>query len=150
VSAVQTQAPWPAVDDGDGLHLAPWRALCPRRVLELRDPSAHTLRSLPPGTAVALVTDGPLKRIRVRRRARRCGVRIDRELVVVPTTTSPLVVLNNTEDAVRHFWDAVAAVPPGLTWASAPAGVALRLGRLAPWRWTGTLAPGCVLVGYRR
>lgn len=148
--SVRTTTPWPAVDDGEGLHEAPWRALCPRRVLELRDPTLHTLRSLPPGTAVALVTDGPLNRVRLRRRARRSGVRIDRELVVVPTTTAPLVVLNNTEDAVRHFWDAVAAVPPGLTWASAPAGIALRLGRRAPWRWTGTLTPGCVLVGSRR
>jgi hypothetical protein len=150
VQPAQAEVTWPAVDEGDALHRAPWRALCPRRVLELRDPTVHTLRSLPSGTAVALVTDGPLNRVRLRRRARRSGVHIDRHLIVVPTTTAPLVVLDDTEDAVRHFWGAVATAPPGLTWARAPAGVALWLGRRVPWRWTGILAPGCVLVGSRR
>ncbi|MEP7088463.1 MAG: hypothetical protein ABI776_00040 [Nocardioidaceae bacterium] len=142
--------PWLAVDDGDGLVETPWRALCPRRVLELRDPSPRTLRTLPPGTEVALVSDRPFGSRHLRRRARRAGVVVSRELIVVPTTTSPLVVLDATEEAVGHFWSSVAAVPPGVTWASAPATVALLLARVLPWRWTTALVPGRVLVGTRQ
>jgi hypothetical protein len=142
--------PWLSVDDGGGLAQAPWRALCPRRVLELRDPSLPALRHLPSGTSVALVSDGPLSRLRLRRRARQAGIRIDRELIVVPSTAAPLVVLDDTEEAVRHFWSSVAAVPPGFTWASGPASAVLMLGRLLPWRLTGACVPGRVLVGIRR
>ncbi len=141
---------WPAVDEGVGLTRAPWRALCPRRVLELREPSLHSLQRLPSGTSVALVTSSPLGRVRTRRRARRAGIVIQRELIVLPTTDVPLVVLDDTETAVRHFWTAVAAVPPGVTWAGPPATVALVLARWLPWRLTGVLAPGRVLVGSRR
>jgi hypothetical protein len=128
---------------------APWLTLAPRGTVEVRQPSTVDLRRLPPGTSVALVADGPLSAVRLRRRARAAGIRVERELVVVPTTRSPLVVLDDTEASVRHFWAAVAAVPPGLTWASAPATAALLVARVAPWRWTGLLMPGRVLLGRR-
>jgi hypothetical protein len=143
-------AAWPAVDDGRGLAEAPWRALCPRRVLELRDPALGTLQRLPSGTSVALLSDAPLSRRRLRHLARQAGIRVERELIVVPRTSSPIVVLDDTEESVRHFWASVAAVPPGLTWASAPASLALLAARRLPWRWTGALVPGRVLVGSRR
>ena len=135
---------------GGGLNEAPWRALCPRGVVELRNPAASTLQRLASGTPVALVCDSHLARFRVRRRARRAGIRVVRELVVVPSTSSPIVVLDETQAAVRHFWTSVAAVPPGLTRASAPATLALRIARVLPWRCTGLLAPGRVVVGVRR
>lgn len=140
---------WPTVDEGAGLAQAPWRALCPRRVLELHDPGLHSLRQLPAGTSVALVSGSPWARARLRRRARRAGIRIDRELIVLPTTASPIVVLDNSESAVQHFWSSVAAVPPGVTWAGAPASLALLLARRAPWRLTAAVAPGRVMIGSR-
>jgi hypothetical protein len=140
---------WFDIDDGGRLAQAPWRALCPGRVLELREPTLCTLTGLPAGTDVALLSDSHLETARLRRRAVKAGIRIDRELIVVPSITSPLVVLDDVESAVRHFWSAVAAVPPGLTWASAPASAALVVARLLPWRFTGILSPGRVLVGSR-
>jgi hypothetical protein len=140
---------WLDIDDGHRLAQAPWRALCPHRVLELREPTLSILRDLPAGTDVALLSDSYLGGARLRRRAEKAGIRIDRELIVVPSMSSPLVVLDNVESAVRHFWSAVAAVPPGLTWGSAPASVALRVARSVPWRCTGLLSPGRVLVGSR-
>jgi hypothetical protein len=137
-------------DPGGGLSQAPWRALCPRGVVELRNPTASTLQRLASGTPVALVCESHLARVRVRRRARRAGIRVVRELVVVPSTSSPIVLLDETRAAVRHFWTSVAAVPPGLTRASAPATLALRLARVLPWRCTGLVAPGRVIVGVRR
>lgn len=132
------------------LSRTPWRALCPPRTVELRDPDLPALQRLPSGTPVALLSDRVGSRDRLRRLARRAGVRIERELVVVPSTTSPIVTLDDTEAAVRHFWTSVAAVPPGLTWTGAPATVALLAARHAPWRCTGAALPGRVLVGTRR
>lgn len=133
-----------------GLVQAPWRALCPDHVVELRDPDLLTLRRLPSGTAVALVSDALFGRARLRRRARLAGIRIERELIVVPDTRSPLVVVDDVESAVRHLWSSVAAVPPGLTWTAAPAGVALSLMQWMPWRLTGAVVPGRVLLGCRK
>jgi hypothetical protein len=138
------------VENGVGLARAPWRALCPTRVLELHNPDLRSLRRLPPGTAVALVTDGPLNRLLLRRRARMAGIRVDRELVVLPSTSAPLVVLDDNAAAVRHFWSGVAAVPPGVTWAHAPASLALTAVRRLPWQVTTAVAPGRVLVGVRQ
>jgi hypothetical protein len=140
----------PAREDGDdGLQPAPWRALCPRRVLELRDPDLASLRQLPSGTAVAIVTDGPLARWRMQRRARLAGVRLERQLIVLPSTSTPIVVLDDAPSAVRHFWDHVAAVPPGVTRGHGPASLALAAARRLPWRVTGMVAPGRVMVGWR-
>ena len=79
------------------------------------------LQRLPSGTAVALVADGWMSRRRLRRRAALAGVRVERELIVVPSTASPLMVLDDDRTAVRHFWAAVAAAPPGVTRAPRPA-----------------------------
>jgi hypothetical protein len=138
------------VADRRGLRSSPWRALCPSHVLEMRDPDLLTLQRLPSGTAVALVSDRWLSRGRLRRRARLAGVRIERELVVVPTTRSPIMVLDDEPLAVRHFWTSVAAVPPGVTRAHGPLSAVLLAMRVVPWRWTGAVAPGRVLVGSRR
>jgi hypothetical protein len=119
-------------------------------VLELHDPGLASLRQLPTGTSVALISGTPWARFRLRRRAHRAGIRIDRELIVLPSTASPVVVLDNSETAVRHFWSTVAAVPPGVTWANAPASLLLLLTRRLPWRLTGAIAPCRVMIGSRR
>jgi hypothetical protein len=128
----------------------PWLVLCPPDAVVVRDPAAATVRALPTGTAVALVSDRPLSRRRLRRVAARAGVDVCRELVVVPSTTRAIASFDDTGSAVHHFWESVAAVPPGLTRSAGPATVALRLARAMPWAWTGALAPGRVVVGTRR
>jgi hypothetical protein len=138
------------VEDGRGLRRSPWRTLCPRHVLEFRDPDVLLLQRLPPGTSVALVADHWLSRYRLRRRAARAGVSIERELIVVPSTSAPLMVLDDERSAVRHFWTSVAAAPPGVAWAHGPLSVLLLGMRALPWSWTGAVAPGRVLVGRRR
>lgn len=129
---------------------APWRALCPTPVVELRDPDRQTLRDLPCGTPVVLLTDVAFSRLRLRLLARRAGIRIDRELIAVPSTSASLVLVDDSKSAVRHFWAAVATVPPGLTRSSAPATLLVTLARKLPWRLTGAVAPGRVLIGRRR
>jgi len=119
-------------------------------MLELRDPDLRLLCLLPSGTSVALVADGLLSRFRLRRRARLAGIRVDRELIVLPSTSAALVVLDDTATAVRHFWSDVAAVPPGVTWAHALASLVLVAVRSLPWQVTSVVAPGRVLVGVRR
>ncbi|HET6738640.1 MAG TPA: hypothetical protein VFH76_06890 [Kribbella sp.] len=91
----------------------------------------------------------PLSRRRLRAAARRLGVVVEREFVVLPTIARPMVVIDDAEEAIRHFWTAVATVPPGLALTAVPASALLGLARRAPWRWTGALAPARVVIGRR-
>jgi hypothetical protein len=128
---------------------APWLALCPPSARLLRDPTVEQVRRAGPGEPLALVTDRLLGRRRLRRLARRAGLIVERELLVLPGTRRALVTIDEHPAAVRLLWDNVAAVPPGLTWSSLPVGLALRLARRLPWHWTGSLVGGHVLVGRR-
>ena len=98
---------------------------------------------------VVLMDQRPLSRRRLRRVARDLGVVLEREFVVLPTIGRPMVVIDDVETAVRHFWTAVATVPPGLAFTAVPASALLGLARRAPWRWTGAIAPGRVVIGTR-
>lgn len=131
------------------LATAPWLALCGGDVVEIRDPRLEAVRSIRPGTTVVLLCDRPLSRWQLRRLAWRAGLEIDRELIAVPSTRTPVVLVDEAESAVRHFWNDVITVPPGLALASLPASVVLHLARSLPWRWTGALTPGRVLIGRR-
>ena len=91
----------------------------------------------------------PFSRRRLRRLARGLGVVVEREFVVLPSLGRPMVVIDDVEEAVRHFWTAVATVPPGLAFTALPASALLGLARIAPWRWTGAVAPGRVVIGRR-
>ena len=140
------QAAWPA---GEGDNRSPWRVLVPEDALELRDPDLTTLAAVPRGTVVVLTADGPLSGPRLRRRAARAGVVVDRALVAIPSTRSPLALVDDDQRAVQHFWGQVVTVPPGAAWSSPVLGLVIYLGRRLPWRWTGVLAPGHVLIGRR-
>jgi hypothetical protein len=128
-------------------------ALCPPGTVEVVVPAGRRRRgaaeplALPPGTPVALLSARPLSRRRLRRIARRLAIGVDRELVVLPALRRPVVVLDDTKAAVRHFWTRVAAVPPGLVLTALPATVVLYLARTLPWSWTGAIAPGRVVQG---
>ena len=131
------------------LVLSPWLALCGKDAVEIRDPRSPAVHSLAPGTTVVLLCDRPLSRWRLRRLAARAGVEVDRELIGVPSTRRPVVLLDDEESAVHHFWNDVVTVPPGLASGSLPATVALRIARTLPWAWTGALLPGRVVIGRR-
>ncbi|MDX6325000.1 MAG: hypothetical protein QOK15_1354 [Nocardioidaceae bacterium] len=132
------------------LAAAPWQVFADGSALELREPSPRQLRDLDAGTAVVLVSDRPLSRWRLRRTAQLGGVRIDRELIAIPHSRRPQVVLDDSSVAVHHFWANVAMVPPGVAGLAGAAELALRAARLLPSSWTGALAPGRVLVGRKR
>lgn len=129
---------------------APWRALCPASARLLRDPTAAQVRRAARGEQLVLVSDRLLGRGRLRRSARRGGLITERELLVLPGTRRTLVTVDEDRTAVRLLWENVAAVPPGLTWASLPVSAAVRLARRAPWQWTGSVVGGHVLIGRRR
>ena len=128
---------------------APWLALCPSAVRVLRDPTPNRVRIGAPGSQVVLVSDRLFGRRRLRRTARLGGLVVERELLVLPGTRRPLVAIDEDEAAVRHFWTAIAVVPPGLTWASLPTTAAVHVARRLPWSWTGSVLGGHVLIGRR-
>lgn len=136
---------WREPDDGT----PPWSILCEPDAVLLHRPHVDALRSVAAGRQVALALDGPLARWRLRRVARRGGMRVDRELVAVPSTSRPVAVFDDEESAVRHFWAAVVTVPPGVAGPAPLLTVALKLARRMPWTWTGALAPTRVVIGRR-
>jgi hypothetical protein len=129
------------------LTTAPWLVLGPAGMLEVRRPQAWVVRCLQPGSTVCLVEDRVFARRRLRRIARRSGLVVERELVAVPTTRHPVVLVDDDERAVRHFWNNVATVPPGLARTALVAGACLRVSRMLPWSWTGAIAPGRIVIG---
>jgi hypothetical protein len=132
------------------LAASPWRVFAEVSAHEVREPSPQELLALAPGSAVVLVSDRPLSRWRLRRTARLAGVRIDRELIAIPTSRRPQVILDDSPVVVRHFWKKVAMVPPGVAALGGAAEAALRFARLLPPSWTGAIAPGRVLVGRKQ
>ncbi len=106
--------------------------------------------ALAPGTRVCLVQDGPFVRRSLRAACRRAGIVVDRELLAVPSTRRPIVLVDDKEPAVHDFWDSVVTVPPGITRGWLPATVLIRVCGRLPWTWTGAVAPGRVVLGTRR
>jgi hypothetical protein len=130
---------------------SPWLTLCPAGTVEIdaRDVRGAA-RQRPADTPVVIVDDRPFSRRRLRRLADRLSVVIERELIVLPTVGRPIILVDDTEAAVRHFWTAIATVPPGLAFTALPATAMLGLVRFLPWRWTGAAAPGRAIIGRQR
>jgi hypothetical protein len=128
---------------------APWLALCPPESLLLRDPAPRQVRRVARGDRVVLVSDRAFGRWRLRRTARRAGLSVERELLVLPGTRRALVTVDEDPAAIRQLWEGVAAVPPGLTWAWLPGHAVLAAARRVPWSWTGSVLGGHVLIGTR-
>ncbi len=128
---------------------ASWRCLCPPGAPFITaDEGWRSVRKLPSGSDVVLIDERIGSRGRLRRLAADADVEILRELIVLPNITAPIVVIDDSAEAVSHFWNNVATVPPGVTWAALPARLAVQMATKAPWSWTG-LAPGRVMVGRR-
>lgn len=130
---------------------AVWTPLCPPGTVAVSwTEAAGLLPQLAPGTPVAIVVDRPFLRRAVRRRCDGAGVRVERELVALPSGSRPLVLFDDHPQTVSAFWDTVAMVPPARGWITAVGSLAMVLGARAPWRWTGALAPGRLVIGVRR
>jgi hypothetical protein len=138
--------------DRTGPAASPWLTLCPAGTVEIdaREVRGATAGQLPADTPVVLVDDRPFSRRRLRRLADQLSVVIEREFIVLPTVGRPIILVDDTEGAVRHFWTAIATVPPGLAFTALPATAMLGLARLLPWRWTGAAAPGRAIIGRQR
>jgi hypothetical protein len=136
--------------DGRALARSPWRVFSDGDAVELRNPRRRDLRRLPDGTRVCLVVDRPGARLRLRRAARRAGIVLERELIAVPSSRSPVVLVDDHRDSVHAFWHSVLTPPPGLARGWLPATLVICAGRRMPWTWTGAIAPGRVVVGRKR
>ena len=134
------------------LATSPWMTLCPLGTVELdaRTIDANAADELTPELPIVLIDQRPFSRRRLRRTAQWLSIEIEREFIVLPSLRHPLVLIDDTEAAVRHFWTAIATVPPGLAITAVPASALLALARTLPWSWTGAAAPGRALVGRRR
>ncbi len=136
---------------GTRLKTSPWMTLCPLGTFEIdaRYVDAGTADQLKPDLPVVLIDQRPFSRRRLQRLARRLSIEVEREFIVLPTLHRPLLLVDDTEAAVRHFWSAIATVPPGLALTALPVSALLALARILPWRWTGAAAPARALVGRR-
>jgi hypothetical protein len=123
-------------------------ALCPVGTVEI-DARTTDVADLELDLPVILLDQRPFSRRRLRRLARRLSLEVEREFIVLPALRSAIVLIDDSEAAVRHFWKAVATVPPGLASTALPASALLGLARMLPWSWTGAIAPGRALVGRR-
>lgn len=135
---------------------APWSVLTPENTVavDVRRHRASSFRSqvnaLPSGTWVTVIDDHTLSRWRLRRLARRTGLDIERELIVLPDFGAPVAVVEDVEWAVHQFWRSTASRRPQCRPAPTAASLVWRGARVLPWSWTGRLAPGRVLVARRR
>jgi hypothetical protein len=130
---------------------SPWLLLCPPGTIEIDLRSAEHETNLPDVIGPVVLKDQrPFSRRRLRLAAARLGLVVEREFVVLPTLVRPMVVIDDTEPAVRHFWSSIATVPPGLVLTAVPASALLGVARHLPWRWTGAAAPGRVVIGRPR
>jgi hypothetical protein len=141
---------FPEPADRSTLATSLWMRLCPLGTLEVDARAIDAIvEELEPDLPVVLIDHRPFSRRRLRRLALRLSIEIKREFIVLPTLRRPIILVDDTEPAVRHFWTSIATIPPGLAFSALPASALLDLARRLPWSWTGAAAPGRVLVGRR-
>lgn len=103
------------------------------------------------GRQVVLLADRPGARHRLRSRARRLGLSITAEYVVIPSLHSALVVAQDEPAVLGWAWRSTVTVPPGVTWASLLVDLLVRLGSTGTVRGRlGALVPGRVLLGVQQ
>ncbi len=135
----------------------PWQVLTSPGAVRFDVPSGwragralqRKIRSLPPGTVVALCGGGT--RGRWRRFASGAGLRVEREYLVFPSLHTPHYLVDDGPRAVTYFWSTLLTVPPGSAMKSALASAFIFVTRaLAPWPLVRALTPVRLAVARRR
>lgn len=109
---------------------------------------ARSLRSLPAGTAVALVGRGPAAGSRCRRLAAAGGIALERQYLAFPGVSAPLALVEDRGQPA-HYLASLAAPTPGVRRGWLAVGVALRLATAVPGWMVRALAPGGIGLGRR-
>lgn len=110
----------------------------------------RAIDALAPGSRVIMCDDRPGSRVRLRRKAARLGLQIQREYVVLPSWRRASFVVEDHPTTLAWLWVTLATIPPGVSRGSLLAEGALRGGRrrlvLAV---AGAVAPGRVVIACR-
>jgi hypothetical protein len=115
-----------------------------------RERTVDELRRLPSGTTVVLADATLGSRRRSRRLARSADVRIERELLAIPSVATPVYAVEDSPGAVESFWTCFATVPAGVSAPALPVAVAIRLvALLRAWALVGAAVPGRFTIGRR-
>jgi hypothetical protein len=108
------------------------------------------LRALPPGTTVVLADPAFGSRYRGRALARDANVRIERELLAIPSLRDPVFAVEDAPGPVESFWNCFATVPVGWAAPALPVSLAIRaVTMLKAWALVGVAVPGRFTVGRR-
>lgn len=110
----------------------------------------ESLRALAPGTTVVLADARLGSRRRSRQVARGANVRIERELLAIPSVAQPVFAVEDAPGAVESFWTCFATVPAGVAAPALPVTAAIRLVTwFRAWALVGAAVPGRFTVGRR-
>jgi hypothetical protein len=112
----------------------------------------HDLREVAPGGRIALGDDRLGSGWRLRQRARRLGLDVREEYVVLPTWGQATFVIEADTDTVAWLLSTLATVPPGVRRWAHLVDLLVRRVTVTPWlhRAVVALAPGRLLVGVPR
>jgi hypothetical protein len=107
---------------------------------------------LAPGGRVALADCRVGSGRRLRRRARRLGLDVHAEYVVLPTWSQATFVVEADQDTVAWLLTTLGTVPPGVRHGARLVDLLVRGATVTPWlhRAVAALAPGRLLVGVPR
>jgi hypothetical protein len=109
----------------------------------------RSVRALPTGTPVVLLTPAPGAIRRCRAFAARAGIVAEREFLAFPSAAAPGCLVEDAGPAIVVFAQSILVAPPGAALAGAIEAVLGPLRAVRPWRLIRALAPGRVVVGRR-
>jgi hypothetical protein len=111
-----------------------------------RRAAAANVRALPVGRSVILRGSSSS----VNAVARAAGVSVARELIALPSASSPAYLVEDHAVPLAVMFNELLSVPPGLVRLAGPAGGLLRVGGLAArFKWSRRLLRSRIAVGWR-
>jgi hypothetical protein len=134
-----------------------WRVTSPPGAVEVPVPRsaarrrrlASTIRELPAGTPVVVLTPAPRAARRSRAFATKAGVHLEREYLAFPSAAAPGFLIEDAPATVRAFVDSFLVAPPRSRLSAAIDAALGLLRAVRPYRLIRALAPGRVVIGRR-
>lgn len=124
-----------------------WTAVAPGVRATRADHPGRPLPGSAAGEPLLLLGSRPAGGRRLRATAERAGLRVERELLAIPSVEQPMLVLDDDPDTLAWLCRSVLTVPPGTTWPAPLVDLALRaLHRPGPRRLLGRVLPGRALL----